>query len=515
MEEAPPDRTGQVLVERYQITGGLGTGAMADVYEAIDQHSNVRVAVKLLNEDVRDRSAYHDRFKREALITAKFRHPTCIRILDYGNTADGLPYQVMEVVRGRQLADILDEEERLPPARALHIFKQLLYALAECGDAGVIHRDIKPENLLIYDYEGQSDALKLIDFGIAKLIGEAAVGHEKLTSVGLILGTPHYIAPEWVTSDNVDCRSDLYSATILLFEMLTSAPPFLSEDRKALMKMHLNDEPPTLRERIPDENFSDALEAMVRKGLAKDPEERFKDARDYLQSLQALSGEAFPAALGAQKATRPGARLSTLPPAGVGQLQASAPPSPVHPEGRTTMSSRKRLPRSLLILLGLSLVALLVALALVDRGAGDGPGDAGLAGDGGPQSVSDARRATIDATPIPVVPIEDADIAAAKAKWESEGLSLTGFDADLEDALANGACRYGKVDELRVLLCLAAHDPIKSAKSVSRPAPGDDGPRKWRPRIARDALHLRVQATGRNKKRKRLRRKIEATFKKL
>ncbi len=507
MEEAPPDRAGQVLVERYQITGGLGTGAMADVYEAIDLHSNVRVAVKLLNEDVRDRSAYHDRFEREALITAKFRHPTCIRILDYGNTADGLPYQVMEVVRGRQLADILDEEERLPPARALHIFKQLLYALAECGDAGVIHRDIKPENLLIYDYEGQSDALKLIDFGIAKLIGEAAVGHEKLTSVGLILGTPHYIAPEWVTSDNVDCRSDLYSATILLFEMLTSAPPFLSEDRKALMKMHLSDEPPTLRERIPDENFSDALEAMVRKGLAKDPDKRFVDARDYLQTLQALSGETIPA-------TRP-ARLSTLPPAGVGQLQTLAPPSPVRSGGRATMAPRKGLPRSLLIVLGVSLVGLLVVLALVDRGGGTNTSDPGLGGDGGPQTARDARSIVIDSAPIPVVPITDEDIAATKAKWESEDLSVTGFETDLEDGLANGACRYGKVDELRVILCLAAHDPIKSGKSVSRPAPGDDGPRKWRARVAREALHLRVQATGRNKKRKRLRRKIESTFKKL
>jgi len=511
MEAAPPDRTGQVLVERYQITGVLGSGAMADVYEALDRHSNIAVAVKLLNEDVRDRSAYHDRFEREALITAKFRHPTCIRILDFGNTADGLPFQVMEVVRGQQLADILDAEERLPPARALHIFKQLLYALAECGDAGVIHRDIKPENLLIYQNEGQTDAVKLIDFGIAKLIGDAAVGHEKLTSVGLILGTPHYIAPEWVTSDDVDCRADLYSATILLFEMLTSAPPFLSEDRKALMKMHLNDEPPTLRERIPHENFSDALEAMVRKGLAKEPEDRFADAREYLKALDALGGDELVA---------PQPHVATLAPASVGHL------SPRRPNMQGAMpraTSRRRF--SPLLLGGIGLVALgaVVALALVDRGQGvTEASDAGGALVAAPDDAGTATGKSLDAAvadepdvpPVPVVPITDAAVAEVTTTFSDAGFAITGFESDFDDDLANGACRIGKVDELRVIVCLAAHDPVKSGKSLNRKAPGEESARKWRSRIARGEYHLRVQDVGRNKKRKKLRRKIESLFKK-
>ncbi len=508
MEAAPPDRTGQVLVDRYQITGVLGSGAMADVYEALDQHSNIAVAVKLLNEDVRDRSAYHDRFEREALITAKFRHPTCIRILDFGNTADGLPFQVMEVVRGEQLADILDAEERLQPARALHIFKQLLYALAECGNAGVIHRDIKPENLLIYHNEGQSDAVKLIDFGIAKLIGEAAVGHEKLTSVGLILGTPHYIAPEWMTSDNVDCRADLYSATILLFEMLTSAPPFLSEDRKALMKMHLNDEPPTLRERIPNEKFSDELEAMVRKGLAKDPDDRFADAREYLQALNAL---------GVGEVAAPQPHAATLAPASVGHLNVPGHPRmQAMPRGTT---SRRFSP----VLLGaIALLALggVVALALVDRGEGasdSSDGGAAVVVKGDASATAPAPDATVedgpDTNPVPAVPITDEQVAEVTATWSDAGLKVTGFESDFDDELANGSCRYGKVDELRVIVCLAAHDPMKS-KSVNRSAPNEDTPRRWRARIARGDYHARVQDVGRNKKRKKLRRKIESLFKK-
>ncbi len=500
------------MVERYRITGVLGSGAMADVYEALDLHSNIAVAVKLLNADVRDRSAYHDRFEREALITAKFRHPTCIRILDFGNTADGLPFQVMEVVRGEQLADILDAEERLQPARALHIFKQLLYALAECGDAGVIHRDIKPENLLVYQHEGQTDAVKLIDFGIAKLIGDAAVGHEKLTSVGLILGTPHYIAPEWVTSDDVDCRADLYSATILLFEMLTSAPPFLSEDRKALMKMHLNDEPPTLRERIPNENFSDELEAMVRKGLAKDPADRFADAREYLKALNAL---------GVGEVLAPQPHVATLAPASVGHLNVPGRPNAQRMAQNTT---KRKFSPALLAGIGIVAVGAVVAVAMMDRGAGTkakaGAGAAVAQSDGdagaplAPGSDAGATDTQDTADTAPIVPITDAQLAEVTNVWTEAGFSLTGFEGDFDDDLANGACRYGKVDELRVTVCLAAHDPISSSKSFSRSAPDEDSPRRWRARIARGDYHVRVQDVGRNKKRKKLRRKIETLFKK-
>ncbi len=510
MEAPPPDRTGQVLAQRYRITGVLGAGAMADVYEALDLHSNISVAVKLLNEDVKDRSAYHDRFEREALITAKFRHPTCIRILDFGNTDEGLPFQVMEVVRGRQLADILDAEERLPPARALNIFKQLLYALVECGNAGVIHRDIKPENLLIYGNQGQSDCVKLIDFGIAKLIGDAAVGHEKLTSVGLILGTPHYIAPEWVTSDDVDCRADLYSATILLFEMLTSAPPFLSEDRKALMKMHLSEEPPTLRDRIPGENFSDELEAMVRKGLAKEPSERFADAREYLQALSGLGVDEL-------VVPQPLAPQPHLQPAGI--------PGVPNQQGFAPAPPRAKSP---LVFAGIALVVLgaLIALAFVDRGAQPEPLD-GARDSGAEKAAVDASSpapaakdvdagATKDSSEpaVPVAPMTETQIADLRKTFTDAGLKTSGFDGKGSSELASGHCRYGRVEELRVLLCLAAADPIATSKAVSRKAPGEDEPRKWRARIKSGEYHLRDQSEGRNKKRKKMRRKIESAFKK-
>jgi serine/threonine protein kinase len=503
MEEAITDRTGETMADRYQITGPLGGGAMAEVYRGLDLRHDTDVAIKILKDEVKDRSSFRDRFEREVLITSKVNHPCCIHKLDFGVRDDELPYQVMELVPGRSLADLLDEQEMLPPARALHIFSQLLQALSVCSDAGIIHRDVKPENILIFDRDGETDCLKLIDFGIAKLIGEAAEGHEKLTSVGLILGTPHYIAPEWVTDENVDPRADLYSASVLLFEMLTSAPPFLSEDRRELMKKHLREPPPTLRERAPQGDFSDALEAMVKKGLAKDPDDRFRDAHEYLQALQALSG----------KKTQPQPHIATLPPAGFG------PQDPVTGGGMQrglTLPPVQRVRRISPLMIGgglLVLVAGLVTLTMLDGDSTEPT--AGVAQDAGSTEASVVFDAAIavkpDPPPVEVVPISDAQIAPALAAWKEAGLEATDFSKKLDDEQANGACRAGKVESIRALLCVTQFDPVTSSKPMRRKLPGERKPRKWRARIKRGDIQLRVESV--RKKKKRTRRKIESAFK--
>lgn len=523
MDEAPPDRTGQLIGGRYRVTAPLGAGAMADVYQAVDETTQNAVAVKLLKEEIRDRSTYHDRFEREVLITSKLSHPTCIRILDFGSTGDGLPYQIMELVPGRPLADVLDACESMSPARALHILKQLLHALAACGDAGIIHRDLKPENILLYESNGDPDCVKLIDFGIAKLIGEAAIGHEKLTSVGLILGTPHYIAPEWITKDDVDGRADLYSATIMLYEMLTSAPPFLSEDRRALMKMHLRQRPPTLKERMPGGDFSDGLEAMVRTGLAKEPADRFRDARTYLSALKALSGEI----LSNEELKVPSrdptanqphvAKLAPGPAGGHLPVATTALRNPTAQPGGTAL--KRRVPPLAIAAVLIGVVALLVVVAKLEGkgGArGKGVGTAAPSGDADPMSGQDTGSPdkpdeSDNTPPKEIEPMRDAELAIATDAFREAGMEVIDFDKDLQDEHANGACRYGKVDGVGVLVCTFDGDPIKTHKAIRRKV-GNESIR-WRSRIRRGQLHLRVEDVG--KKDKRTRRKIESLFKAL
>jgi hypothetical protein len=509
--------------DRYQITATLGGGAMASVYRGLDLRHNTEVAIKILKYEVKDRSSFRDRFEREVLITSKVNHPRCIHKLDFGLREDGLPYQVMELVPGRSLADLLDEFEALPPARALRILEQLLNALAACAAAGIIHRDVKPENILIYDKDGETDCLKLIDFGIAKLIGEAAEGHEKLTSVGMILGTPHYIAPEWVTSDDVDPRADLYSATVLLFEMLTSAPPFLSEDRRELMKKHLREKPPTLKERAPHLSFSAGLEAMVKKGLQKNPKDRFKDAYDYLQTVHDVAGHSVtggamvhPAAISNSQPLLPGEGIAPL---GMQQQDPHTPILALHRPQTMPGAHNKRRGLSPLLIGGAVGLAgcLLVTLAMLDGGKTK-PTEGAVSLDAGTALVVAPDAAIevvveLEPPPVVVVPMKDEQMAAALAAFREAELEPSDFAQGLDDDKANGACRFGTVDSISVLLCVAEFDPINSRRAMRRKLPGESKARKWRGRIKRGDIQIRVEDVRR--KEKKTRRKIESVFKKL
>jgi hypothetical protein len=521
MEEGQPNRNGETMGGRYQITATLGGGAMASVYRGTDLRNNTEVAIKILKNEVKDRSSFRDRFEREVLITSKVNHPRCIHKLDFGMRDDGLPYQVMELVPGRSLADLLDEMESLPPPRALRILEQLLSALSACAAAGIIHRDVKPENILIYDKDGEKDCLKLIDFGIAKLIGEAAEGHEKLTSVGMILGTPHYISPEWVTSDDVDPRADLYSATVLTFEMLTSAPPFLSEDRRELMKKHLREQPPTLKERAPHLDFSPALEAMVAKGLQKDPNNRFKDAEEYLAVLRELNQPSAPAAAIGQAAAAVLNQLPDQQPSHQsGELDPLTPVLALHRPHTMPGATRKGRGLSpLLIGGGVGLAGcLLVTLAMLDGGDGDAKPAGGEEHDAGvvAQVVVDAAPVVMapDAEPpVVVVPMTDEQLEPALEAFRKADLEPTDFAGTLDDSKANGACRFGEVESIRALLCVSEFDPNKSRKTIRRKLPGESKARKWRSRIRRGDIQLRVEEV--RKKEKKVRRKIESAFKKI
>jgi serine/threonine protein kinase len=286
---APVDLPG-TIGGRYRPIAPIGTGATGIVYEAEDVETGARVALKLLAA----RDAGEDaaaRFRREGKAMSLFEHRNIVELLDYGTTDDGGVFLVVELVRGVPLRAVIDDGV-VTPERALPIVRQILDALGHAHSMGVVHRDVKPENIMLVDggsAEG-TDLVKMLDFGVAKLMHETAValGEAKLTRTGFAcIGTPLYIAPESVLGHAVDGRADLYSVGAILFELLTGTPPFDAAEAEAILRLHTAAPIPTLRDRAPDRVFTPQLEFVIVNALAKKPDHRFVSAADMAAAVDA------------------------------------------------------------------------------------------------------------------------------------------------------------------------------------------------------------------------------------
>ena len=283
-----------VLEARYELGHRIGGGGMAEVVEAYDRKLDRRVAVKFLRDGSGDTRA-RERFVREAQVAAGFTHPNVVRIYDVGEW-DGRPYLVMELVEGRTLAEILATRGALPVAQALSVADSLLAALAAAHEQGLVHRDVKPANVLV----GRNGRVKLADFGIAKAMQSATEG---LTGTGQMIGTPAYLSPEQVEGRETTARTDLYAVGVVLYEMLTGAPPFGGDHPLAVALAHRDDPVPPIEERRSD--VSPALAAAVTRALEKDPQQRFESA--------AAMRAALADARGGGSVTGPATIAATLP----------------------------------------------------------------------------------------------------------------------------------------------------------------------------------------------------------
>jgi serine/threonine protein kinase len=197
----------------------------------------------------------------------------------------------MELLEGEPLSEVLMRERRLDVQRALHIAAHVLRGLAHAHGQGVVHRDVKPENVFLVKKAEDPDFAKLLDFGLAKLIGDAQAGQENLTRAGFAIGTPTYMAPEWFTMEpgsEIDGRADLYSLSVALFEMIAGSPPFSSERKGEVLRMHVTKPVPRLREIAPSVDVPREVEELIRRGLAKEPGKRIASATDYLQAVEAV-----------------------------------------------------------------------------------------------------------------------------------------------------------------------------------------------------------------------------------
>jgi serine/threonine-protein kinase len=306
-----------VLEGRYRLLSPLGAGGMGVVYLA--EHLGLRksVAVKLLRGELSREPSFARRFEQEAIAASQIGHEHIVNVTDLGRTPTGELYYVMELLEGESLGALLLREHFLPLWRAVPIVTQVCRALEAAHARGIIHRDVKPQNVMLLQRQERADFVKVVDFGISKVMQpQPGTG---LTEAGAILGTAHYMAPEQASGGTVDARADVYSVGVLTYELCTGSLPFRGENTFATLLQHLEAtaEPPSRRR--PDLGLPPELDALVLSALAKDPAAR-------------PSLEAFRAGL---EALAPGRAPLQLTPAmatgRVAEVRPAAPPSPPAP----------------------------------------------------------------------------------------------------------------------------------------------------------------------------------------
>jgi eukaryotic-like serine/threonine-protein kinase len=345
---------------RYRILRKLGSGGMANVYLAEDEDLGRRVAIKILNDRYANDESFIERFRREAKSAAGLSHPNIVSIYDRGE-AEGTYYIAMEVIEGRSLKELILTRGALPVHQAVAYARQLLEALRFAHRHGIIHRDIKPHNVLVSADErgkSQDSRLKVTDFGIARH------GASQMTEAGSIMGTAQYLSPEQARGAPVTAASDLYSAGIVLYEMLTGKVPFGGDSAIEIAMKHVNElpRPPShLRSEIPPE-----LDQIVLRALAKEPEDRYQTADDFIEDLERVeaglpisrqTSEAATALLAAPLAggtteVLPGESATRVaPPATRPQAPPRRPPPPEYGYEEPPRKRRRFLPWLLVLLL--------------------------------------------------------------------------------------------------------------------------------------------------------------------
>ena len=280
---------GLIVDGRYRLDSALGRGGMGLVYRATHLGMRRHVAVKILHPSLAANPDVRSRFEREALAVGKIDHPNCVATFDVGRLADGSLYLAMELLEGKSLADVLEQEGQLAPGRALHILAHILRGLGCIHAAGLIHRDIKPENIFLIRQGNDLDFAKILDFGIAKpMSGELSDDGVRLTQAGMAFGTPIYMAPEQALGNKMDGRADLYAAAVIGYEMLCGQPPFYSEDKLEVMSMHTAKPVPLMRTKLirGAKPVPSSLEKLIVRGLTKKPGDRYANADVFLAAVE-------------------------------------------------------------------------------------------------------------------------------------------------------------------------------------------------------------------------------------
>ena len=311
---------GKVLADRFEILSRIGEGGTGVVYKAKQITVDRTVAIKVLGAHVSSDPQWVKRFHNEARAAARLDHPNTVRMIDFGETKEGLLFIAMEYLHGRPLSDEISRLGKIPPQRALRIISQACQSLQEAHTQGIIHRDIKPDNVFLVEMKGSGDFVKVLDFSVAKMDTPDA----QLTRAGTVFGTPAYMSPEQARGVKLSPQSDVYACGIVLYEMLTGKPPFEAALPMEVVMMHLRQKP------APLVGFPEPIVRLVMKALEKTPDRRQQSAddlhRECIECLETLYPKQTPSA--GMSAITEGQRVSlqapTVPPQQVPHLTPPA-----------------------------------------------------------------------------------------------------------------------------------------------------------------------------------------------
>jgi serine/threonine-protein kinase len=288
------DIAGKTLNNKYRLIKKLGRGGYGSVYEGIHLTIDRQVAIKVLNPEIRKDEQVIRRFLNEAKSVTKLKHPNTITTYDLDQTEDGILFMVMELVKGKSLEDLASDQKPdpvLPWERLCSIMTQVCDSLYEAHSLNIVHRDLKPSNIMVFENLNQKDFVKVLDFGIAKIIG---IEGQTITDKGVIIGTPQYMSPEQCLGQKVDQRSDLYSLGIMLYQLLSGEFPFKATTHMKMMISHTTETPVPLKEAFPSLDISFSLDSLIKRLLAKDPDSRPAGAAELKNELQSIMSENNP-----------------------------------------------------------------------------------------------------------------------------------------------------------------------------------------------------------------------------
>lgn len=267
---------GEVIDGRYRVLAPLAAGGMGEVFKVEHISLGKQFALKIMLSGLKARPELVERFKLEAMAASRIGHPNIVDVSDLGQTADGVIYFVMELLNGRTVSDLLEREGAQSPLRTIDLGRQIAEALAAAHRHQIVHRDLKPDNVMLIERAGVGEAIKVLDFGIARVERKTASD----TAVGQVLGTPAYMSPEQARGLAVDARSDIYSLGLILHELLTGEPTFTGDSAHMVMLKHVEARPPRLPSTVPP-----ALVGLIDAMLQKEPARRPQSMPEVIEAL--------------------------------------------------------------------------------------------------------------------------------------------------------------------------------------------------------------------------------------
>ncbi len=308
---------GRCISGRFTISRLIANGGMGRVYEAIQSPLGRACAIKVLHVGHQGETSpeFHRRFFREASICSKLSHPNTVTVFDYGRAEDGTYYMAMELLEGRTLHEALGEDGPFTEERATHIARQICRSLREAHTLGVIHRDLKPANIALMEHGDEKDFVKVLDFGLVKNIEE----NDGLTTAGVSMGTPMYMAPEQVWGEPLDARTDVYAIGVILYELIAGRAPFRDSKPMKVLMAQVNEPVPPLRETNPDVRCSEHLEGIIFKCVEKDRDRRFASVDELLAALSVTGTSVAPTPV-APRPRKPVARIGLALAVAVGAI---------------------------------------------------------------------------------------------------------------------------------------------------------------------------------------------------